>query len=442
MPRSVKTFTRRSDEVVALTAQVEALQARLEKLESPSGIPSPFGGRQGGGSNGNGGGQGGGNQSRRDLLKFAGAAVAGAAGTVVLGAVPAAATQGSALLMGTTTNDAALTTTISPQATPVQTSPSPLFEALGQSVTGPTTVAPTASSTPPASQSIPLIGAIGAGGSLPPIGDLKILDYPGYAPIQGVGGVATVPDNSVTPPGTRMVSEGVNGFGAGSTGVGVSGESDSGYGLVGGSGGIDIAAGGNGRILMSPPPDSLLASPPSGPPIYPPNEFEMVRDQNGLLYVSILNGKWLPVQFGGLNQSLFSAVSNAQYALTGSNGSTWKDMDATNLKLTITPSFDCVALLTANADLWTAVAGLDQDIGIAVNGAIAGWKESGGFAGTFSPNAAFVQTVVAMTAGALYTIKIQWKTNKAAAANATIFAGAGNGPYSPTRLTAHLVVNP
>ena len=72
MPRSVKTFTRRSDEVVALTAQVEALQARLEKLERPSGIPSPFGGRQGGGSNGNAGGQGGSNQSRRDLLKFAG----------------------------------------------------------------------------------------------------------------------------------------------------------------------------------------------------------------------------------------------------------------------------------------------------------------------------------------------------------------------------------
>src|SRR2546426_12744892 len=98
MPRSVKTFTRRSDEVVGLTVQVEALQARLEKLESPSGFPSPSGGGQAGG--------GGGNQSRRDLLKFAGAAVAGAAGTVVLGAVPAAATQGSALPMGTTTNDA------------------------------------------------------------------------------------------------------------------------------------------------------------------------------------------------------------------------------------------------------------------------------------------------------------------------------------------------
>ena len=433
MPRSVKTSTRRSDEVVALTAQVEALQARLEKLESPasangSSHPSANGGQGGGG-----------NQTRRDLLKLAGAAAAGAAGSIVLGAVPAAATNGLPVILGnSTTNDAATTTTIFPTTA---MTPTPLFEALGQSVTTPV-VGPTASSTPPASQSIPLIGAIGPGGSLPPIGNPPVNDYPGYAPIQGVGGVATVPDNSVTPPGTKVVSEGVNGFGSGPTGIGTTGESDSGYGVVGGSGGIDIAALGNGRIMMAPPPNSLLASPPSGPPTYLPNDFEMVRDQNGLLYVSIFNGKWLPVQFGGLNQSLFSAVSNAQYALTGSNGSTWKDMDATNLKLTITPSFDCVALLTANADLWTAVAGLNQDIAIAVNGAIAGWKESGGFAGTFSPNAAFVQTVVAMAAGTLYTIKIQWKTNKAAAANATIFAGAGNGPYSPTRLTAHLVVNP
>ncbi len=433
MPRSVKTSTRRSDEVVALTAQVEALQARLEKLESPASANGPSH------PSANGGQGGGGNQTRRDLLKLAGAAAAGAAGSIVLGAVPAAATNGLPVILGnSTTNDAATTTTIFPTTA---MTPTPLFEALGQSVPPPV-VGPTASSTAPASQSIPLIGAIGPGGSLPPIGNPPVNDYPGYAPIQGVGGVATVPDNSVTPPGTKVVSEGVNGFGSGPTGIGTTGESDSGYGVVGGSGGIDIAALGNGRIMMAPPPNSLLASPPSGPPTYLPNDFEMVRDQNGLLYVSIFNGKWLPVQFGGLNQSLFSAVSNAQYALTGSNGSTWKDMDATNLKLTITPSFDCVALLTANADLWTAVAGLNQDIAIAVNGAIAGWKESGGFAGTFSPNAAFVQTVVAMAAGTLYTIKIQWKTNKAAAANATIFAGAGNGPYSPTRLTAHLVVNP
>jgi len=427
MARSVKT-SRRSDVVANLTAQVEALQARIETLEGPAA------------GNGNGGRQAQGKQSRRDLLKLAGAAAAGAAGSIVLGAVPAAATNGLPLTLGnSTTNDAGLTTTI---FSTTGTTPAPLFEALGQSVTGPTTVSPLASSSPPILQSVPLIGAIGPGGTLPAIGSPAVIDYPGYAPIQGVGGVATVPDNSTTPPGTKVVSEGVNGFGTGLTGIGVTGESDSGYGVVGGSGGIDLAALGNGRIMMAPPHPSLLASPPAGPPTYLPNDFEMVRDGNGLLYVSLPTGKWVPVQFGGLNQSLFSAVSNQQYAQTGSNGSTWVDMDATNLKLSITPLFDCIALLTANADLWTAVAGLNQDIGIAINGAIAGWKESGGFNGTFSPNAAFLQTIVQMTAGTLYTIKIQWKTNKPAAANATIYAGAGNGPYSPTRLTAQLVVNP
>ncbi len=427
-------LSQRGRVVATLTAQLEALQARLEKLERPA--PSPNGSSH---PSASGGGQGGG-QSRRDLLKLAGAAAAGAAGSIVLGAVPAAATNNNPIVLGnSTTNDAGLTTTIFPTAL---TTPAPLFEALGQSVTGPTTVPPTVSSTAPASQSIPLIGAIGAGGTLPPIGSPPVIDYPGYAPIQGVGGVATVAVVVNGVPTTQVVSEGVNGFGTGLTGIGVTGESDSGYGVVGGSGGIDIAALGNGRIMQGPPHPSLLASPPAGPPTYLPNDFEMVRDQNGLLYVSLLTGKWVPVQFGGLNQSLFSAVSFAQYALTGSNGTTWMDMDATNLKLSITPLFDCIAILTANADLWTAVAGLNQDIAIAVNGAIAGWKESGGSAGTFSPNAAFLETIVQMTAGTLYTIKIQWKTNKPAAANATIYAGAGNGPYSPTRLTAHLVVNP
>ena len=169
-----------------------------------------------------------------------------------------------------------------------------------------------------------------------------------------------------------------------------------------------------------------------------------MRDGNGLLYVSLTGGTWVPVQFGGLNQSLFSKVSYAQYRLTGSNGTTWMDMDATNLKLTITPAFDCVALLTANADLWTSTAGLNQDLGISFNGAIAGWKESGGFAGTFSPNALFLQTMVQMTHGTAYTIKIQWKTNKAAGASQSIWAGAGpiSGAFSPTRLTAQLFVNP
>jgi hypothetical protein len=139
-------------------------------------------------------------------------------------------------------------------------------------------------------------------------------------------------------------------------------------------------------------------------------------------------------------------VTNTQYSLANSNGSTWVAMDATNLKLTIAPAADSTVLLGANVDLWTANAGYNQDIGIFVsdNGGadtILGWKESGGFAGTFSPNAAYLQTGFAMTSGHTYVFKLMWKTNKNAS-GATIFAGAGPLPapnppqISPTRISA------
>ena len=70
------------------------------------------------------------------------------------------------------------------------------------------------------------------------------------------------------------------------------------------------------------------------------------------------------------------------------------------------------------------------------------WKESGGFGGTFSPNAAFGQTVFLMTAGHTYTFSLRWKTNHAASgAGATILAGAGpiSGIFSPTSLDVELV---
>jgi hypothetical protein len=39
--------------------------------------------------------------------------------------------------------------------------------------------------------------------------------------------------------------------------------------------------------------------------------------------------------------------------------------------------------------------------------------------------------------GHTYVFKLKWKTNKNAA-GATIYAGAGLGPYSPTRLTVEV----
>src|SRR2546427_3891540 len=147
------------------------------------------------------------------------------------------------------------------------------------------------------------------------------------------------------------------------------------------------------------------------------------------------------------------AMSTSQYHLTGSDGRTWRDIDPTNLSITFQAPVDLSVIPTANADLWTANNGYNQDLGIAVSGGVApaivyptiagqpeAWKESGGFAGTRSPNAAFVETVIDLSAGQTYTFKLQWKANKRDPG--TIYAGAGplaDGSFSNTRLTAQLI---
>ena len=154
-----------------------------------------------------------------------------------------------------------------------------------------------------------------------------------------------------------------------------------------------------------------------------------------------------PVTPTGFAAPVASDCSTRQYHLTGSNGSTWVDIDPTNLALSITPNGSIDAVITGNVDLWAANAGYNQDVGIAVSSSDAGyptmagqpeaWKESGGFA-AFSPNAASVQTVIPLLANVTYQVKLQWKANKRDAGS--IYAGAGRGPYfSPTRLSVNLV---
>jgi hypothetical protein len=137
------------------------------------------------------------------------------------------------------------------------------------------------------------------------------------------------------------------------------------------------------------------------------------------------------------------AVSTSQYSLSNSDGATWQAIDPVNLITTLAPTANATAVLGANADLWTIVKGYNQDLGIFVsdNGGadtLVGWKESGGFAGTYSPNAAFVKATYAMTAGHTYVFKLKWKTNKNAA-GATIFAAAGGPVYSQTSLLAQTI---
>jgi hypothetical protein len=135
----------------------------------------------------------------------------------------------------------------------------------------------------------------------------------------------------------------------------------------------------------------------------------------------------------------YTTVSTSQYRLGGSDGATWVDIDSQNLSLVVQPTLNAQAVVTANADLWTDAAGVNQDIAVAVNGTVVAWKESGGYAGTFSPNAATVHAVYQVNAGTAYTIKLRWKANKTTPAS--IYAGAGpiGGQFSPTRLTVQLV---
>jgi hypothetical protein len=143
------------------------------------------------------------------------------------------------------------------------------------------------------------------------------------------------------------------------------------------------------------------------------------------------------------------AVSTSQYSLASSDGAGWTPIDPVTLKSVLSPASSSTYNISGNADLWTANAGYNQDIGIFVSGGVYGkgtlvaWKESGGFAGTFSPNAAFVDGTVHLQGGTTYTVWLAWKTNKQAAGK-TIVVGAGpiSGQFSPTRLTAVALSSP
>jgi hypothetical protein len=138
----------------------------------------------------------------------------------------------------------------------------------------------------------------------------------------------------------------------------------------------------------------------------------------------------------------YSAVKTNFSSLASSDGATWQLMDP-GLNVTVAGSDNTNALLGANADLFTDTAGYNQDIGLFVSdtgGAdtLVAWKESGGFAGTLSPNAAYVQALYPMSAGHTYVFKLKWKTD-IPAPGVTIYAGAGNGSTFPGRAETMVV---
>jgi hypothetical protein len=177
-------------------------------------------------------------------------------------------------------------------------------------------------------------------------------------------------------------------------------------------------------------------------------QWKANKQTSGTIYAAAGNaGAFSPtrltLRFFPAGTGLQDASVTTQVWKAGSTGADWTPIDSTNLKLTVMPSANSLYVLSANADLWTATAGVNQDMAIFISGGAYGsgtlvaWKESGGFAGTFSPNAAFVQTVIPLAISVTYTITLQWKANKST--NGVIYTGAGNGPYSPTRITAQLL---
>lgn len=180
-----------------------------------------------------------GQHSRRDLLRLAGAAVVGAAGGVALNALPAAATQGSAVIAGAS-NDATLTTGLIPSNTTVALGAHGLLEADMHAATS--------------GNGVQAIGA------------------PGYTGL--VGGSTT---------DATHAGAGVQAFDGGGFGYGLYAQS---------LGGVDIAAAGVGNLQQVALPAGALLASPAGPPNYTPNDFEQVRDGNGVLWLSGKSGAW------------------------------------------------------------------------------------------------------------------------------------------------------
>ena len=356
---------------------------------------------------------GGKKRSRRELLRVAGAAVAGAAaGGLAAAPIGASAATGGNMIIGAQNDENSTTSLVGSSGTTLDQ----MFRAVSSGQTN-------------ASNGLGAIQAIGNTGA-------EGVD----ATCFGANGWAFFGQADL-----GIGCLGSANFGA-ATGVGTYGVSGAGYGAIGTSStGVAVGAQGNGRLQQNP---NIAA----GPPAYAPVNQEQVRDGNGVLWLSnqgtYANG-WAPAQPGATwlgpggpdpGTSLFTISSNQQYHLTGSNGVTWVQVDPVGLKLTIVPTFRALAILTANSSLWTDSAGFNQDLAIFINGALHSWQESGGFAGTFSPNAVAVHGVYgAFERGLTYTVDLRWKANKPDPN--TIYAGAGSpGAFSPTRLTVQLVI--
>jgi hypothetical protein len=357
--------------------------------------------------------------SRRDLLRRAGqvgVATAGAVGGMALLSQGVAATQGSAVLAGVANTETGTTVMEGAGTTPV----SPIF-----SVTS-------SGSTATFATALHAIAAFNTDTAFEANGDATAPSFSAQAIF------------AHTTDGIAVNATATNGFAM--------------SGAASAAAGIGVVAWAGGRAPLSVTPAAAAGAPTANAHAL----GDVWTDNKGMLWICVTSGTpgvFAPLQTGGANISHFVKVSNTQFLLTNSDGATWRNIDGSGaLKLVITPLFSAQAVISVSVDLWTASAGLNQDIGLYIEGGtygaagagkIVAWKESGGFAGTYSPNAAFVETTQPMVAATAYTIIPRWKTNKPAGGG-IIAAGAGPlptgsagggvaGQISPTRLAVHLI---
>jgi len=179
--------------------------------------------------------------SRRGFLRLGAAAALGSLGWAAAKAIPAAAATGGPTLLGT-----------------------------ANAAENPTTIA--------------------ADGLTPPVQVLAAMDSTFSSAALGTAGgfTGTLQGLGSGAAGNPIV-EGVDGWAQGTRAFGVYGLTDSGTGVVGESAtGIGLYARRSGRIRQ----DGLTTA---GTPPYPPNDFEFVRDLNGVPYVSVAAGAWKQV---------------------------------------------------------------------------------------------------------------------------------------------------
>jgi hypothetical protein len=168
-----------------------------------------------------------------------------------------------------------------------------------------------------------------------------------------------------------------------------------------------------------------------------------------------LTAVFIPQATGAAVPNLVVATSPIQHWQSSGDGSTWYRVDWNDANHPLTTTFTTPAgggaqtwFMGVNADLWTTTIGYNQDIGICLTqgssvgscsgAAIVGWKESGGLLAAYAPNAAMLESTVALQPGTQYTVTVVWKANVAYSRGA-IYGGAGSGyPYSPTTLLLQL----